>query len=416
MPKSRAYYFIGAIVLALIILYFRNPQLFTHPQFWAEDGRVWFQEAHNFGFFSSVIRHQDGYFQTFARLVASTASLFPLRYAPRIFSFASIAMFLLPALFILSKRFKSIISFSWGRILLFLLYVVLPNTAELHGNLTNAQWYLGLLVALILVSEKPKSIWGKVFDVAALVLCALSGPFGIIIGVFGVLLWWFTKNNYTLLQGVLLLSFSLAQVGSLFVNGGRPGNMLGANVGLFFEILSKQVLSGLLLGSQGYLWFSQHMDSSAVLFVILACLGLVVMMYQLDTGSWNLRFVVIFGVAIFFATLASPTVAQTGNSPWQLLLDSYAGARYWLIPMFAFALVVVVSLHNSNPLWIRLLSSLLLSLSLIGIIFDFKDPPLPDLEYAKYMREYNHAAIGSIVRIPINPLGSEDWTMRLVKK
>src|SRR5664280_1995630 len=42
----------------------RQPDAILHAQFFAEDGHVWFADAYNRGWFTSLSRTQDGYFQT----------------------------------------------------------------------------------------------------------------------------------------------------------------------------------------------------------------------------------------------------------------------------------------------------------------------------------------------------------------
>jgi hypothetical protein len=64
-------------------------------------------------------------------------------------------------------------------LLLASLYLLMPNTAELHANVTNSQWYLALAAFLIVISDAaPNRIW-KAFDNVLLLLSGLSGPFSI---------------------------------------------------------------------------------------------------------------------------------------------------------------------------------------------------------------------------------------------
>ena len=40
---------IATVLVALLIIYVRMPENFTRPQFWAEDGAVFFRLAHEIG-------------------------------------------------------------------------------------------------------------------------------------------------------------------------------------------------------------------------------------------------------------------------------------------------------------------------------------------------------------------------------
>lgn len=53
----------------------------------------------------------------------------------------------------------------------------IPNSWEIHVNLTNAQWHLGLLGFFIVVSRRPSGAAEWMFDLLLLALAGLSGPF-----------------------------------------------------------------------------------------------------------------------------------------------------------------------------------------------------------------------------------------------
>jgi prepilin signal peptidase PulO-like enzyme (type II secretory pathway) len=124
----------------------------------------------------------------------------------------------------------------------------------------------------------------------------------------------------------------------------------------------------------------------------------------------------LFAVLGLGATFLSPTVNDIGILPLQLLFEGNTGARYWLIPLFTFAATLVFCLQNNNPVWIRFLAAALIACSMVGIVVDFRHRPLPDLRFNYYVSEYNHMVRGEVLRVPINPLGPEDWTMVLIKK
>src|SRR5262245_40181948 len=89
---------------SFLIIVWRRPQAIFLPQFWAEDGRVWYAEAYNYGIIYSLTDSEAGYFQTISRLVALFAQAFPLEYAPLIFNLSAISIHALIAVFIVSSR------------------------------------------------------------------------------------------------------------------------------------------------------------------------------------------------------------------------------------------------------------------------------------------------------------------------
>jgi len=90
-------------VIALIAS--RRPDALTRPQFWAEDGAVWYAQAYNDGAWSALLHPWTGYVQTFSRLTAAVSLSVPLVDAPLVFAVAALVAQAVPPLFLLSSRF-----------------------------------------------------------------------------------------------------------------------------------------------------------------------------------------------------------------------------------------------------------------------------------------------------------------------
>ena len=128
----------------------RSPGSLLHPQFWAEDGTLFFQEAFNHGFLATILQPASGYLHSFPRLVAGFSLLVPMEQAPLVFNLAAFVVQLIPALYLLSPRMARIIPSFSARALAALLYVALPASCETHVNLTNSHWHLALTAVCIL--------------------------------------------------------------------------------------------------------------------------------------------------------------------------------------------------------------------------------------------------------------------------
>jgi hypothetical protein len=84
-----------------------------------------------------------------------------------------------PALFLLSSRLDDVAPLP-GRAGLALAYLLIPSF-ELDANLTNAQWHLAVLATLVVVARARRGWTWRGFDVVAMVLSALTGPFGFLL-------------------------------------------------------------------------------------------------------------------------------------------------------------------------------------------------------------------------------------------
>src|SRR5438874_1588055 len=92
---------------ALAVTLSRRPDALFKPQFFAEDGAVWFTDAYNLGVRSLAIP-QASYLHTLTRLIALSATLVPFSAAPLIMNLCAIVVQVLPVNVFLSKRFSAI--------------------------------------------------------------------------------------------------------------------------------------------------------------------------------------------------------------------------------------------------------------------------------------------------------------------
>ena len=105
-----------AVMLAFstLILFYRKPGTLHNPQFWAEDGTTFFRENIERGAWA-IFQPYAGYLLVIPRIVAWLAGLLPSVYAPRIYSLASLAIFLFILWQIAGPRFPapSVVPLPW---------------------------------------------------------------------------------------------------------------------------------------------------------------------------------------------------------------------------------------------------------------------------------------------------------------
>ena len=177
-PSRSTHLLLGALLAALLLL--RRPGSLLHPQFWAEDGTLFFQEAFNQGFWSTILQPASGYLHSFPRLVAGFSLLFPMEQAPLVFNLAAFAIQLIPALYLLSPRMASVIPSFSSQAAAALVYIALPASYETHVNLTNSHWHLALMAVCILVAQPATEPRFRALETFMVALFSLTGPFSIL--------------------------------------------------------------------------------------------------------------------------------------------------------------------------------------------------------------------------------------------
>ncbi len=398
---------LAIFVIGFLIVLTRRPDALFNAQFLAEDGRVWFPDAYDYGL-RSLLLPAFGYLHTLTRLIALLAQLFPFSAAPLIMNLGAIAIQILPVNLFLSSRFSGI-----GlpiRLLAGFLYLAFPNTQEIDANITTLQWHLGLLAFLVLIALPPRT-WGwRIFDGVVLALISLNGPMGIVLVPFAGVLWWKRQQRWQVATLALLIPGAMIQGLTMLLHlGERRQAELGVSLERFFIILGRQVFSSSLLGMNSQKWIIQ--SESAFLFAVVATVvGLAVLWFALRYAPTELKIFIVFTSIVFAMSLARPLV---GPAPqWQWLCFPGGGNRYYFLPMLAFvAALLWMAIREAPSRALRHFAAGLLLLLPIGIYQDWNFPRLRDYHFQAYADRFERAPLGTKMTIPIKP----NWSLEITK-
>jgi hypothetical protein len=401
--------FIGAV--AFLIIFSRRPDAILNPQFWAEDGRVWYAMAYNDGALGSLFVPESSYYQTISRLIAALAQLFPLAAAPLVFNLFAVFSKILVVYFLVSERFSRLVPSLKVRILLAFIYLALPNSYEVNANLSNVQWHLALLSFFILIAEPGEKIFRKAFDVCVLLLSALSGPFCLFLFPIGLFYWWRARQRWTLYLVFILFLGCIVQ-GITILSIERVTKVpLGASFNLFSEIIGGQVFFSSIFGGRIYGWLYRREFWTFFPAFIAALVGFGWLAAAVLKAPLELKLFIALSVLICAGALVSPAASET-EPQWRVLSYPLVGTRYWFIPIFCFLTVLVYFAATAKKLYLKRAAVLLLTLAPIGIVSDWKYPPFKDYEFRRYAAEFENVPAGTEFQIPINP----DWKMKLTKR
>ena len=92
--------------------------------------------------------------------MADLGLLVPLGRLPLLFVLVAVPVQVMPAALVASRRFATLVPSFSVRLLLALTYLLIPNSAEVNSNLTNAQWHLALLAFMVVVADEEGRWWG----------------------------------------------------------------------------------------------------------------------------------------------------------------------------------------------------------------------------------------------------------------
>jgi hypothetical protein len=391
--------------LILLALFSRWPSLFIHAQFYAEDGPVWYAQAYNSGWVQSLLIPQAGYLQTLPRLGAGLALLVPLRHAPLAMVIIGALIQVLPAMILLSERCRTWAPLS-TRVLFATVYVALPNTKEVHVVLTNSQWHLALAGVLLAFAAPPKGCVGRCLDLLLFALGGFSGPFFIVLAPLVLIYWWSRRRPWSLAILAVMSIGVVTQTMVLVFGGLRVKRDLGANLDLFLRMIGGDIVAGSLFGTHGY-------PPRAPMFLIVpaAFCWFAICLYCVRWANLELKLFILYCAALLAASLRTPYV-DFAKPGWEVLVSA-PSHRYWFFPMLAFVWSSIWCARYAANRLLRIPSTALLLLMIIGIVADRRYRPFHDEHFLQYARYVEEAPPGTHVTIPIVPDG---WKMELVKR
>ena len=398
-------------LLACVILISRQPDAIFHAQFCGEDGKVWFADAYNLGWWHALFLPYSGIFQTVPRICASLALLLPFALAPLLLTVLQFMLLALPVNFLLSRR-----SSGWGslgfRALLAAAYLALPDSTEISYGSNCAQWPMALGAALLVVSAVPRGWTARAFEAIFLLLAGLTGPTCVVILPISAFLVWKRRDRWRWAQCSILTICAMAQLCALFILDptGRPGCTLGAGPMMLMRILCGDIFMGALVGRNG---LGTRTGAGGVIFVIcFALAGLAIVISCFLKSESTMRLFLLFTALLLVVSLVRPAFyPPQGVTVWEVLADR-SDIRYWVMPSLAFLWALLWNVRSGNPV-LKFASILLLCAACLGAAFTWIHPALENLHFADYARSFESAPPGTVMIIPENPNG---WTMQLAKQ
>ena len=399
---------IASFVFTALLVVLRDPSLFTKPQFWAEDGKVWFAQAYNEGWLYSLTQPLGGYLNTLQRLGAGAALLVPFRWAPLVMAFEGLLLQALPVPILLSARCRNWAPLSF-RVLFALVYIGIPDAREVHVLCTNCHWHLAVAAALLAFAAAPRSFFARIFDVAVFALAAVSGPFAIVLTPLLLFFWWIRRQRWSLIVFSIVAAGSIVQLFLLRdLKTVRYARFLGATVERFIRILGGNVFLGALRGSTPY-GFKYSLLVCLVAFLV----GVALITYCSRRAPLEVRLFFLFCFGLLVASLRAPLLPPTPFPLWEAILR-VASIRYWYFPSLVFLWSLLWCACYARSRVFRA-SGVLLSLILVqGIVRDWRIPPFVDLHFPEYAAQFEAAPRRTHMKIPLNPPPA--WFMELTRK
>lgn len=416
-------------VIAMTALFLRRSSSLLAPQFFAEDGAIFFADALKLSVDVSLFKPFAGYLHLFPRLVAELVSGLPIVVAPFAYHLVSLICGAACISFVLSNRLERAFGILPWRVCLFLFLLAGPNHEHMM-RLAYIQWYLLLWLVLVSVADTPRTNIARVGTLVGVFITGLSAPLAVIVVPLLCGRIWFSRlrkaeivfSLFMLLAALLSAStqiatnYTLAPVQRALV--ASSDNWLAVTQLLVFKIFGSSIF--------GVAAAHTLLQSGWVYLYTLAACGVFILLCSTFVAYRNFAMQLLLGWYVLFfcsfSVILRPEILKAALTP--------AGVsghdRYFWLPAAAATLIVLCGLRAlvSRPVKFSALSfamtpdraALILAVLLLVIHapgFRRRSSTPIDFDWhtqAQVIDAWEHSAKTEKISLPINP---KPWRIQL---
>jgi hypothetical protein len=391
--------YLGVAALLAIIVVARRPDMVTNPQFWAEDGCLFFLENSVLGFPRALASFYKGFPYLLPRLIAFAGGLVPTTHAPRVYTASALALTALALASFSLPAFRSVIRSDWLRVLFAAAVVTLPMRYEVLGTPTNLGWFVAVWLSLVALIRLPQRSWQVTLLGAGSAVAVWSTP----LAVINLPLWVLRAYRGVRRHAWREVGFAATLVVSviaLYLLSDR----LGAPSRVAFDLarvfrISAWLLATLVLPAE---MAARHAGSLPLL--ALAGVMLVAPLAASRAARWRNLPLQLLSLALAFMAVGA-TVA--GRPLQTIQFPPHAGARFWVYPASQLSLAYLIALEGLPQRALKATAGALLAgLVLWARLPAFVLGPFADERWAVWAPRVERALNEQCpveLRVPMNP-------------
>ncbi len=382
----------GRLLLLLLglaaLLALRKPDALLNPQLWAEDGSVFLVEQERLGA-GAILQPYMGYLHLLPRLTAwSAAQALDPAWWPAWYN--GIAFLVWCG--VLARTLSSRLPLP-HRPWLALAVIAGPQTGEILGTITNAQWVTALLLVQQVLLRRPETTAQRLGDLLLVAGAGLTGPFAAALLPLFVWKWWRERDRdalAALLVAGAAATWQLAHLLPAAGAGGAAGDPLQA-----LAIVTRRLLIWPFLGPAA----AQGLPAGVIAGAGLA-LGPALLAWALRPHPRREVRLRLLGAA---GLLLAAGVLRTRPDTWPQDDLNFAD-RYFFLPRLLLAWLVILEL-DAVPRLAAWGARLALAAYLLLPVPRFILPAARDYRWQEACAPIR---AGTPARIPILP---EDWIL-----
>ena len=386
------------LISVFLLLFFRNPRLFIYPEPWAEDMVIFIPQEYNIGFPNTAFALYAGYIHLLPRIITWVSMKFDLANVMLIMNWT--VLFFKVYTFYLIYKSKEITS-TLIKFSLIAYLVLAPFADEIYNNVTNLQWWLIPLMAVLLLKHESNT-YVLIFDTCLLVLAGLTGVNSIMFAVPCAYLLFKERNRDCFIKVTAILVCALIQFYCVS-KAGRVSQIIytWGGVADIIHMFVNRIVYHTLFN------FHSKSDINILIFIIYVLILCFNIYYYRKKINNKFIFILIFIFVYIISITYNLYKTSKGHLPdyWVLYLSE---ERYFVIPrvfsfiLFISSLNIVYRLTLNHRNYKRCIAY---SCFLICLIILKNYPINFDFQYRYYdeLKQFESAKPGEIVRFHFPP-------------
>jgi hypothetical protein len=351
--RSSVFRFLALFALVFLLLVLRRPDTIKNPQFWAEDGVVFY-----FGQITSpglgiLFQPYAGYLLLVPRLVTAFAALFHPSSAPLVMNLCALVIAALCCSLFSLNRYRYLLHSDWLRIALCLVITTAFQAVEFIGNITCVHCFL-FIGAFLIVLQPPEAYSGKYswtgyLMIAAGLLSGLSDP--AVVLFLPLALWLAIKHKgiASLAPGAVALA-ALIQIGFFLREPGHAATeSLGQILAASAATIAYRVVLASMCGVQAAKSLSQENSTPMLLVTVIALTVWLTSLWWHSNAErrWRMTISACLAIASVALAMGGRSLAAFFYRPGGII--AWNAERYFFAGACLFAYLVALSLERWTP-------------------------------------------------------------------
>lgn len=333
-----------AVAFGTAVLVLRRPGAVIHPSLHAEDGPIFLRSAYLDPAWRSISRPYNGYVHVLLRVWAEVTTALPATSLALSYTLFSLVSAAACYSIVLSRRLRWLLPSDAWRLVVFVVFLSLPGTREITGNLTNLLWPVAVGLVLLSLSDQPQTTAGRVAEHFAVVGLALTGAAILLVAPSFVFRYRRTRTRHDLaLLGPVVACAGL-QAASLLFSHQRSGTGVHLALRTIVRASLIRVWGTLAVGEKNLAGIAPNRLPIAFLAVCVAGVAISAVGLLVASRHFRLQWLSIFGLSI------GSTAWAYGGTLQQMAYSGVNAGRYFLVPIVLVVVGVAASCARLNGL------------------------------------------------------------------